>query len=62
MFLLQAYMYNYSLQRAVTFQGLPLSSYAINPTMLPLLEIFLVLLLWNDFQCRRQNFFMSSVY
>jgi hypothetical protein len=41
--LLQAYLYIYSLQRGVTFQVLPLSSCALSPTMLPLLETF-----WNS--------------
>jgi hypothetical protein len=36
------------------------SSYVLSSTMLPLLEIFLQLLLWNSFQCNRHIFFMSS--
>jgi hypothetical protein len=39
------------------FQVLPFSS----PTMSPLFEIFLELLLWNIFQCCRNIFLMSSV-
>jgi len=38
------------LLRGVTFQVLRLRSYALSPTMLPLLETFLELLLWNSFQ------------
>jgi hypothetical protein len=42
--LLQAsYLYAYSLLRGVTFEVLLLSSYALSPTMLPLLETF-----WNS--------------
>jgi len=54
--LLQAYLYICSLLRAVTFKVLPLSSYALSSTMLPLLETFLELLLWNDFQCYCHSF------
>jgi hypothetical protein len=36
---------------------LPLSSYALSPTMMPLLETFLKLLLWNSFQCHRHGVF-----
>jgi hypothetical protein len=44
MILLQAsYLYTYSLLRGVTFEVLPFSSYALSPTMLPLLETF-----WNS--------------
>jgi hypothetical protein len=50
-----------SLLWGVTFEVLPLSRYAFSPTMLPLLEIFFELLLWNSFQCRRHIFWMSSV-
>jgi hypothetical protein len=53
MALFQAYLYTYSLLRGVTFEVLPLSSCALSPTMLPLLETFLELLLWSSFQCRR---------
>jgi len=45
MILLQAY-----LLRGVTFEVLPLGSYALSPVMLPLLETFLELLLWDNFQ------------
>jgi hypothetical protein len=41
--LLQIYMNAYSLLRGVTFEVLPLSSCALSPTMLPLLEAFLEL-------------------
>jgi len=62
MILLQAsYLYTYSLLRGVTFEVLPLSSYALNTMMLPLLETFLEFLLWNSFQCRRHIFWMSSL-
>jgi len=44
MILLQACLYTYSSLRVVTFEVLPLNSYAPSPTMLPLLEIFLELL------------------
>jgi hypothetical protein len=40
MILLQAYLYTYNLLRWVTFEILPLSSYALIPTMLLLLHIF----------------------
>jgi len=36
--LLQAYLYTYILLRGVTFKVLPLSSYALNPIMLTLLN------------------------
>jgi len=49
MFLLQAYLYTYSLLRGVTFKVLPLSSYALSPMMLQLLETFLELMLCNSF-------------
>jgi hypothetical protein len=38
--LLQSYLHTYSLLRGITFEVLPLSSYALSPTMLLLLEIF----------------------
>jgi hypothetical protein len=41
----------------VTFEVLPLSSCALSLTMLPLLETFLELLLWNSFQCCHHIFF-----
>jgi len=50
--LFQAYLYTYSLQSGVTFEVLPLSNYALSSVMLPLLETFLELLLWNGFKCR----------
>jgi len=46
-----SYLHTYSLLRGVTFGVLPLNSDALRPTMLPLLETFLELLLWNSFQC-----------
>jgi len=52
----------YSLQKGVTFEVLPLSTYALSPMMLPLLETFLELFLWNSFQCRRHIFWMPSVF
>jgi hypothetical protein len=42
--------------RGVNFQVHPLSSNALSPMMLPLLEIFLELLLWNSFQCHWHYF------
>jgi len=47
MILLAAYLYTYRLLRRVAFKVLALSSYAFGPMMLPLLETFLELLLWN---------------
>jgi hypothetical protein len=61
MLLLQACLYTYSLLRGVTFQVLLSSSYVLSPMMLPLLEKFLELLLWNSFQCHHHIFWMSSV-
>jgi hypothetical protein len=49
----------FSVLRRVTFEALPLRSCALSPTMLPLLETFLELLLWNTFQCH--HFFMASL-
>jgi hypothetical protein len=61
MILLQAsHLYTYSLLRGVTFEVLPLSTYALSPTRLPLLEAFMENLFWNSFQWR-QRFFMSSI-
>jgi len=60
-FLLQAYLYAYSLLRGVIFEVLPLHSCALSSTMLPLLETFLEFLLWNSFQWHRHIFCMSSV-
>jgi len=51
MVLLQAYLYTYNLLRGVTFEVLPLSNYALSPTLLPPVETFLELQLWNSFQC-----------
>jgi hypothetical protein len=56
MILLQAYPYTYTLLRQVTFKVLPLSRCALSPTILPLLETFLELLLWNSFQCHHHIF------
>jgi len=39
----------------------PLSNYAISPTILPLLEIFLELLLWNSLHCCCHIFFLCPV-
>jgi len=50
MILLEAYLYTHSLQRGVTFEALPLSSYAFIPKMVSVLETFLVLVMWNNFQ------------
>jgi len=47
--LLKEYLYSYSLLRGVTFEVLLLSRYVPSPTILPLLETFLELLLWNSF-------------
>jgi hypothetical protein len=59
--LLQSYLYTYSLLRGVTFEALYLSSYALSPTMLPLLETFLELLLLNSYQSCFHIFQMSLV-
>jgi len=40
----------------VNFEVLSLSSYALGPMMLPLLETFLELVLWNSFQCHHHVF------
>jgi hypothetical protein len=61
MILLQAYLYTYSLLRGVIFEVLPLSTCACSPTVLPLVETFLGLLLWISFQCHLHLFFVSSV-
>jgi len=45
---LQAYVYLYNLLRGFIFEVLPLSSYALIPTMLPLLETFFKLVLWKS--------------
>jgi hypothetical protein len=47
--LLQACLCIYSLPRGVTFEVLPLDSCAFSPTMLPLMETVLELLLRNSF-------------
>jgi hypothetical protein len=62
MVLLKAYLYTYNILRGgVNFKVLPLSSYALSPTMLPLLETFLELLLWWDlFIPLRQTLFFKT--
>jgi hypothetical protein len=60
MTLLTECLYRYSPLRGITFEIPPLSSYALSPTMLPKLETFLELLLWNSFQ-GRHIFWMSSI-
>jgi len=62
MILLQAYLYTHSLLRGVTFEVLLLSSYALIPKMLPMLEKFFELQLWNSFQCCRHMCWMSSLF
>jgi len=57
MILSQAYLYTYNLLKGVAFKVLPFSSYALSPTMLPLLETFMELPLWNNFQCHHHIFF-----
>jgi len=54
MILFQPYLSTSSLLRGVTFEVLPFSSYALGPTILPLSETFLELLLLYSFQCRCQ--------
>jgi len=44
-----------------TFVLLPLSSCALSPVKLLLLETFLELLLWSSFQCHHYIFWMSSL-
>jgi hypothetical protein len=61
MILLQAYPYTHSLLRGVTSEVLPMSSYALSPTMLPLLETFLELCDATDFSAVVTFFWMSSV-
>jgi hypothetical protein len=61
MVLLQAHLHYYSLLRGFTVEVLPLSSYALSSTMLPLLETFLELVLCNSFRCLCRVSFMSSV-
>jgi hypothetical protein len=60
--LLQACLCTYSLLRGVTFEVLPLSSYTLSPTMLPLLERFVEILLYNCFQCHYHIFFGCLQY
>jgi hypothetical protein len=50
-----------SLLTGVTFEVLPLSSYALCPTMLPLLETFLELQLLNSFQGRRHIYWTALI-
>jgi len=50
LFLLQVYLYIYSLLRGVTFKIPSFSSCALSPMVVPLLEIFLELLLWKSLQ------------
>jgi len=57
MSLLQAYQYTYNLLRGGHLQSTPLSSYTLSPMMLPLLETFPELLLWNSVQSRCNFFF-----
>jgi hypothetical protein len=45
MILLQAHLHTATSLRGVIFKVLPLSSYAIHPMMMPMLETFLELLL-----------------
>jgi len=59
MVLLQAHLYIHSLNERVTFEVLPLSSCALSPTMLLLLETFLEPLLWNSFRFQCHIFWMS---
>jgi hypothetical protein len=57
--LLHPYLYTYSLLRGIAFKVFPLSSYAVSPMMLPQLETFLELLLWNSSQCHHH--FISAM-
>jgi hypothetical protein len=61
MILLQAHLYKNGLLRGVTFEVLPLSSYALSPVMLSLLETFLELLLWNSLRYHCHFYWMSSI-
>jgi hypothetical protein len=56
MIFFQVYPHAFSLLRVVTFEVLPWSSYAFGPIILPPLETFLQVLLWNTFQCQRHFF------
>jgi len=59
---LQVYLYIYlQLTEVGHLQSTPFGSYALSPTMLPLLEKFLEFLLFNSVQYRRHIFWMSSV-
>jgi hypothetical protein len=62
MILLQDYLYTYNFLRGVTFEVLPLGTYALRPMILPLLETFSELLIWNTFQCRRHISFRCLQY
>jgi hypothetical protein len=63
MILLQAsYLQPYSLLTGISFEVLSLGSYALVPTLLPLLQTFMELLLWNTFQCRHHIFFWCLQY
>jgi hypothetical protein len=62
MVLLQAYPCICSILRGVTFEALPLSSYALSPMILPLLETFLELLLWNSLSVPSSHFFGCHQY
>jgi len=57
MILLHSYLYTYNLLWGLTFEALPLSSYALSPKMLPQLETFLEHLLWNSFRVPSSYFF-----
>jgi hypothetical protein len=50
------YCKNTSTFRGVTYEVLPLRSYAFIPKMLSFLGIVSELMLWNSFQCRRHIF------
>jgi len=59
--LLQTHLYTHSLLGGVTFEVPPLSSFVLSLLMLPLIETFLDLLMWNSFQWRRHIFWISSI-
>jgi len=59
---LQTYLYTYSLLRGVTFEVCPFSSYVLSQMMLPLLETFMELFLWNSIQCHHYTFFGCLQY
>jgi len=52
----------FQLLRGVTFEVLFLSSYVLSSTMLPLLETFFELLVWNSIQCHQHTFFGCLQY